>query len=119
MKKTTSDFYDRIKSISYTPDKKIKLISSKLIKEKHGYRVVGEIENNESYMWDSVELVAIFKDKNDELLYLASAYVRDLNPGEKRYFQTLQPCSDDPHDLGKFKDYELRIETASANFKTK
>lgn len=100
--------------IKYTLNHKLQILNTRLIKEKASYRIIGEIQNNENFSWESIELLTVFNDKEGKPLYLSSSYVHDLKPGEKRPFQSLAPCRDEDISFENFKDFETKIETASA-----
>jgi len=97
--------------VTYSEKSKLKILNSRLVKNKNSFRILGEIENTETFKWDSIEIVATFKDK-DGLYYLATSFVRNLRPGERRSFQTSEPCSNVSEKLPD--TYEIKIETASA-----
>lgn len=114
MVEKTSSFYKKVEGINYSPNRKLRILSQRLIKDKSVYRIVGEIKNEENFKWNSVELVAIFKNKKNEIMFLSSSYIQDLKPGETKYFQTTGPCSEIPLNVEGYGSYELIIDSASA-----
>lgn len=100
--------------IPYSTSSKLKITQSNLVKDKLGYRVIGEIENLDSFMWERVELLTIFKNKKGDVIFLSPTYIHDFKSGDKRLFQSAAPCSEMPLDLDNVGNYELIIESASA-----
>jgi ribosomal protein L40E len=100
--------------ITYNPKSELKILHSKAINDDTGLRVIGEIENKENFKWSRIELLTVFKDKNNETIFLAPVYIYDVRPGEKRYFQSNTPCSTENLRLKNYQSYELFIESASS-----
>jgi hypothetical protein len=118
VKKTFMDKYENSdlfkEPLKYSENHKLKLNQTNLIKEKNGIRLISEIENQEKFPWDSVEILSIYYDKNNKPFYLGTKYLSNLKPGEKRPFQIDPPCSEENVTFSNFDHYELKIETASA-----
>lgn len=83
-------------------------------KDKSFPRIIAEIENKEPFAWNSVEVLAVYMDKQNKPIYLGSSYISNLKAGEKRPFQVSGPCTNENVSFADYDHYELKIETAYA-----
>lgn len=112
--------YFAMKDISFVTEKfssksKIQILSHQLVKEKDTFRIVGEIHNGEKFKWDSVEILVILDPADKSKFALLSDYVGSIEPGETKKFQVDSTCSGSV--TNQFKNYEIKIENASAYFR--
>jgi hypothetical protein len=101
-------------TIHYKNTHKLFLQNIVLKKSKGAPRIIGEIENKESFTWTSVAILAVYSDKQDKPIYLGSGYVKDLRPGEKRNFQVNGPCANEDVSFKDYDHYTIKIETAES-----
>lgn len=93
---------------------KLSIQNITLKKDKGVPRIIADIENQEPFAWNSVEVLAVYMDKQNKPIYLGSSYISNLKPGEKRPFQVTGPCANENVSFADYDHYELKIETASA-----
>lgn len=105
--------------IRYNKDSKLRIISHKLIKGKKTFSIVGEIENNDKLVWESISILAAFRDKKNEVSNVTSTYISNLRRGEKRPFEVAFGCSDIGYDPSLHATYTVEIEDARGNEKKK
>lgn len=104
----------KYETVNFNSSHKLSISNIILKKDKGVPRLIAEIENKEPFAWDSVQLLAVYSDKNNKPIYLGSEYLTNLKAGEKRPFQVSGPCANENVSFADYDHYELKIETAYA-----
>ncbi len=103
---------------SFKADSKLFILNHRLSENKKSFSILGEIENKENFKWESVTIVAAFKDEKGVISSLGTGYVQNINPGSRKPFEVSFGCSEETYDPKRHSSYTIEIEDARGEFRS-
>lgn len=91
---------------------RLKILWSKVGNEGNQKIVLGELENEGTNTFTSIDIEVYFYDKDKNLLKIGNAYITgNIKPGQVRLFQVLHvcECNIDAKVFNGFDSYEIKI----------
>lgn len=85
--------------------------NDKVVSKNPNAEIIGEIKNNGKYYWYTVHLKAKLLNAQGEVLDVLSDDIRQLRPGETKYFKFNHCCGEKKEPI-HFDKYELIVEDA-------
>jgi hypothetical protein len=94
------------------------VLNDKIVQREANVGIVAELKNGGKNSWSSVDVKAKLLKKDGSVSDLLEKNVRNIRPGETKYFK-LTSCCGDKSEPVEFEKYEIYVEDAKALFDLK